>query len=90
MKVLVFSLTLLLILTCGEALKCNHCVPPKGSTRCTTTVEECGYGKDACVSASFTIAPYSSFRRCISKYDCRLLQGSPYINAYCCDTDRCN
>ncbi|KAJ8268022.1 hypothetical protein COCON_G00131940 [Conger conger] len=89
MKVLVFSLTLLLILTCGEALKCNRCVPYR-SGGCTNRVERCGYGKTACVSASFTIPPYSSFRRCISKYDCRLLQGSPYINAYCCDTNRCN
>ncbi|XP_061111698.1 phospholipase A2 inhibitor and Ly6/PLAUR domain-containing protein-like [Conger conger] len=90
MKVLVFSLALLLILTCGEALECSHCVPRKPGGTCTTTVEKCEFGKDACARAKFLISPYSHFQRCISMHDCHLLQTNAFINLHCCDTDRCN
>ncbi|KAG5842045.1 hypothetical protein ANANG_G00173490 [Anguilla anguilla] len=90
MKVLVFSLALLLILTYGEALECSHCVPPRPGGSCVTTVEKCGYGKDACARARFLTAPYSHFRRCIKMSDCRLLQTNAFINIECCNTDRCN
>ncbi|KAJ8337195.1 hypothetical protein SKAU_G00384150 [Synaphobranchus kaupii] len=90
MKVLVFSLALLLILTCGEALECSHCVPSRPGGTCTTTVEKCSRKDDACARAEFLTNPYSHFRRCISMSDCRLLQTNAFIKIRCCDTDLCN
>lgn len=50
----------------ASALKCNHCVPSGSGGRCTNTIETCGYKKDACVSARFTIYPCMSFVSCVS------------------------
>ncbi|XP_016309258.1 CD59 glycoprotein-like isoform X1 [Sinocyclocheilus anshuiensis] len=90
MKVLLLALVVALVLENGSALKCHNCVPRTPGGRCVTTQETCGYKKDTCVSARFTISPYSYFRRCISMADCMILQSSPYINAKCCQTDLCN
>ncbi|XP_026134472.1 lymphocyte antigen 6F-like [Carassius auratus] len=90
MKVLLLTLVVLLVLENGSALKCHNCVPRTPGGRCVTTQETCGYKKDTCVSARFTISPFSYFRRCISKADCMILQTSPYIKTKCCDTDLCN
>ncbi|KAG9356032.1 hypothetical protein JZ751_000876 [Albula glossodonta] len=51
----------------GEALKCNHCVPPRPGGSCTTTEEECSYDKDACISASFLTKPWEALKcnRCV-------------------------
>ncbi|XP_058274000.1 CD59 glycoprotein-like [Hemibagrus wyckioides] len=89
MKTLVLALVFALMLMSGSALKCNNCVPLSG-TRCTNKIETCGYKKDACISARFTIYPYSYFRRCISMSDCFLLQSISSIVARCCQTDLCN
>ncbi|XP_036383708.1 CD59 glycoprotein-like [Megalops cyprinoides] len=91
MKALVITFFLLLALSCGEALRCNHCVPSTPGGRCTTTLETCRPDHDACIRAMFLPPlPISHFRRCIKMSDCMLLQGTPNINAYCCSSDRCN
>ncbi|XP_016374694.1 CD59 glycoprotein-like [Sinocyclocheilus rhinocerous] len=74
----------------GSTLKCYNCVPGTPGGSCVATQETCGYKKDTCVSARFTIPPYSYFRRCISMADCMILQSSPNIKAKCCQTDLCN
>nr|XP_055057407.1 CD59B glycoprotein-like [Misgurnus anguillicaudatus] len=89
MKVLLLSLVLALLLADGFALKCNNCVPRSGG-RCSTTRETCGYKQDACVSARFTIYPFSYFRRCIAMSDCMILRASAHISASCCQSDLCN
>ncbi|MCI4390849.1 hypothetical protein PGIGA_G00127700 [Pangasianodon gigas] len=89
MKTLFLTLVLALMLMSGSALKCNNCVPLSGG-KCTTTIETCGYKKDACISARFTIYPYTYFRRCISMSDCLLLQANSNIVARCCQRDLCN
>ncbi|XP_016097428.1 weak neurotoxin WNTX33-like isoform X2 [Sinocyclocheilus grahami] len=90
MKVLLLALVVVLVLENGSALICHNCVPRTPGGRCVTTQETCGYKKDTCVSARFTISPYSYFWRCISMADCMILQSSPYINVKCCQTDLCN
>ncbi|KAI1902188.1 hypothetical protein AGOR_G00042120 [Albula goreensis] len=70
--------------------ECNHCVPPRPGGSCITTEEECGYNKDACISAKFLTKPFSHFRRCIKMTDCELLQLNGFINTHCCNTDNCN
>ncbi|XP_052404750.1 lymphocyte antigen 6G isoform X1 [Carassius gibelio] len=90
MKVLLLTLVLVLILTNGSALKCYNCVPGSPGGSCATTQETCGYKKDTCVSARFTIAPYSYFRRCISMAACIILQSSPSIKVSCCQRNLCN
>uniref|UniRef100_A0A672SLY9 Snake toxin/toxin-like domain-containing protein n=1 Tax=Sinocyclocheilus grahami TaxID=75366 RepID=A0A672SLY9_SINGR len=73
-----------------STLECYNCVPGTPGGSCVATQETCGYKKDTCVSARFTIPPYSYFRRCISMADCMILQSSPNIKAKCCQTDLCN
>ncbi|XP_036375270.1 neurotoxin 3FTx-RI-like [Megalops cyprinoides] len=90
MKILVVSLALLLVLACGDALKCNYCVSKKPGGTCTTSVETCENGKDACARAAFLNPPYSSFRRCIKMTDCLMLKTNSYIDIDCCNTDLCN
>ncbi|KAG7319799.1 hypothetical protein KOW79_016942 [Hemibagrus wyckioides] len=77
------------MLMSGSALKCNNCVPLSG-TGCINKIETCGYKKDACISARFTIYPYTYFKRCIAMSDCLLLQSNPNIVAHCCQRDLCN
>ncbi|XP_056301601.1 CD59 glycoprotein [Danio aesculapii] len=90
MKVLLLALVLALVFANGSSLVCNRCVPSRPGGSCVTTKETCGYKQDTCVSARFTIQPYSYFRRCISMADCIILQSSPHMSARCCQTDRCN
>ncbi|XP_051557737.1 CD59B glycoprotein-like [Myxocyprinus asiaticus] len=90
MKVLLLALVLALVLADGSALKCHRCVPSTPGGRCSITQETCGYKQDACVSARFTVSPFSYFRRCIAMSDCMILQSSPYIKTKCCQTDLCN
>ncbi|KAL7842335.1 hypothetical protein SRHO_G00240240 [Serrasalmus rhombeus] len=89
MKTLLVTLLLAMLLMSGSALKCNRCVPRSGG-RCTTTTETCGFNHNACVSGMFTKFPFTYFKRCISLSDCLIMQGTPYISARCCQTDRCN
>ncbi|KAL7851211.1 hypothetical protein AOLI_G00215670 [Acnodon oligacanthus] len=88
MKTLLVTLLAMLLMS-GSALKCNHCVPRPGG-KCTTTTETCGFNQNACVSGMFTRFPFIYFKRCISLSDCIVMQGTPYINARCCQSDRCN
>ncbi|XP_016097429.1 CD59 glycoprotein-like [Sinocyclocheilus grahami] len=90
MKVLLLALVFSLVLENGFALICYNCVPGTPGGSCVTTQETCGYKKDTCVSARFTISPYSHFRRCISMADCMIFQSSPSIKAKCCQADLCN
>uniref|UniRef100_A0A673LV19 Snake toxin/toxin-like domain-containing protein n=1 Tax=Sinocyclocheilus rhinocerous TaxID=307959 RepID=A0A673LV19_9TELE len=85
MKVLLLALVLSLVLE-----NAYNCVPGTPGGSCVTTQETCGYKKDTCVSARFTMSPYSYFRRCISMADCMIFQSSPSIKAKCCQTDLCN
>ncbi|XP_029113326.1 cytotoxin I-like T-15 [Scleropages formosus] len=87
MKVAMLAVSLLLVLACGEALKCNRCIG-KG---CTTTVETCSSDQDACCNVIFLPPmPVNYFRRCIRMTDCVLFKQTPNINAVCCNRDRCN
>ncbi|KAJ8386129.1 hypothetical protein AAFF_G00176370 [Aldrovandia affinis] len=90
MKVLVFSFVFLLVVTCGEALVCSHCVPTRPGGTCNTTEEKCAFNNDACARAEFLISPFSHFRRCIKMSDCLLLQSNAFIKMHCCDSDLCN
>ncbi|XP_066508825.1 CD59 glycoprotein-like isoform X1 [Hoplias malabaricus] len=89
MKTLLVTLIVSGLLMSGFALKCNNCIPRPGGS-CRNTIETCGFGLDACVSAFFTISPFSYFRRCSKMSDCLILQASPYISARCCQSDLCN
>ncbi|XP_018605494.1 cytotoxin 10-like [Scleropages formosus] len=87
MKVAMLAVSLLLVLACGEALKCNRCIG-KG---CRPTVETCSSDQDACCSVIFLPPmPTNYFRRCIRMTECLLLKQSRNINAVCCNRDRCN
>ncbi|XP_060761340.1 CD59 glycoprotein-like [Neoarius graeffei] len=89
MKTLVLTLVLSLMLMSGSALKCHHCLPQVRS-KCISTIEVCSSQDDACLSAHFTIYPFTYFRRCSSLSDCLILQTSPSIKARCCQSDLCN
>ncbi|XP_026883393.1 secreted Ly-6/uPAR-related protein 1-like [Electrophorus electricus] len=90
MRTMFVVLALALLVMGGSALKCNNCVPLTAGGKCRNTIETCGYNKDACVTAMFTTYPFNYFKRCIKLSDCLLLQGSPGINAVCCQRDLCN
>uniref|UniRef100_A0AAY4EY74 UPAR/Ly6 domain-containing protein n=1 Tax=Denticeps clupeoides TaxID=299321 RepID=A0AAY4EY74_9TELE len=92
MKLVLVFLTVVLVVTNGNALICNHCVPSSPGASCTLTKEVCTTGKDACISARFTFPPYMYFRRCISVSDCRTLQllNSGTMRLICCQQDLCN
>ncbi|XP_036412625.1 phospholipase A2 inhibitor and Ly6/PLAUR domain-containing protein-like [Colossoma macropomum] len=89
MKTLLVALLLAMLLMSGSALKCNRCVPRPGG-RCTTTTETCSFNQDACVSGMFTRFPFTYFKRCIKLSECLIMQRTSYINARCCQSDRCN
>ncbi|XP_028833601.1 CD59 glycoprotein-like [Denticeps clupeoides] len=90
MKLVVIALIVVLVVTVGEALVCNRCVPAKAGQRCAVTQETCSASKDTCISARFLTPPYGYFQRCISKVDCMLLQNNSYMKIKCCQKDLCN
>ncbi|XP_028833600.1 CD59 glycoprotein-like [Denticeps clupeoides] len=90
MKTVLITLVVALVLTNGEALVCNRCVPAKAGGTCRVSPETCTAHKNACISARFLTSPYGYFQRCISKADCTLLQTNAYIKVKCCEKDFCN
>ncbi|XP_022534661.1 CD59 glycoprotein isoform X1 [Astyanax mexicanus] len=90
MKILLVTLLLVGLIMSGSALKCNYCITSGAGSTCSVTKETCGYKKDACISAFFTTAPYSRFRRCIAMSDCEIMKMLSNLNFRCCQTDLCN
>ncbi|XP_041638064.1 weak neurotoxin WNTX33-like [Cheilinus undulatus] len=92
MKTIQLAVTLLIVcIGCAEALRCNRCVPARPGGSCTTSVEECGWGEDVCISAFIsTPRTYSHFRRCSKRGDAMIMDVNPHITVRMCETDLCN
>ncbi|XP_041805842.1 secreted protein of Ly-6 domain 1 [Chelmon rostratus] len=90
MKLLILTLTVVLLIAAGEALNCHRCVPKKAGGTCELTVETCRPEKDACAAARFLRAPYGQYQKCMALSDCEMLERNAYINMKCCSDDMCN
>ncbi|KAK9530336.1 hypothetical protein VZT92_011843 [Zoarces viviparus] len=85
MKTVILAILLLVVVSQGEALRCNC----GGTARCSGRVQDCYGNNQAC--ASFILQSGSSvsyFKRCMKESDCRIM--SSYVSGSCCSTDLCN
>uniref|UniRef100_A0A673AEE4 UPAR/Ly6 domain-containing protein n=1 Tax=Sphaeramia orbicularis TaxID=375764 RepID=A0A673AEE4_9TELE len=69
----------------GEALRC-YC---GGKASCSSSVVTCSPSDDRCGSVILT-AVISYFKRCMSSYECSIMNQPPLSQAHCCGTDLCN
>ncbi|XP_010903163.1 alpha-elapitoxin-Aa2e [Esox lucius] len=90
MRIVILAVSLALMLACGEALDCLHCVPARAGGDCEVKVQTCPPEKNACAAAKFRLAPYGHFQRCIDMSGCKNFELNAYIDIKCCDTDKCN
>ncbi|KAM9789434.1 CD59 glycoprotein [Neosynchiropus ocellatus] len=62
MKLLVLAVTVALLFTAGDALRCYNCQPPADQRNCEVTEETCPAGKNACTAVTFLTDPYISYQ----------------------------
>ncbi|XP_057700281.1 long neurotoxin MS4-like [Corythoichthys intestinalis] len=82
MKCLVLVLSLALLLTVGDALKCKKCF-----FRSCNNEETCDDGEVCGVKKLFGKFP---IQRCVSKFMCPRLFMNMFARGKCCETDLCN
>ncbi|XP_026169951.1 CD59B glycoprotein [Mastacembelus armatus] len=90
MKLLALALTIALLFTAGEALRCHRCIPKQAGETCELTVETCKPHRNGCAAAKFTRAPFGQYQKCMAPSDCEMLKLNAYINIKCCGEDMCN
>ncbi|XP_068585352.1 three-finger toxin MALT0070C-like [Cebidichthys violaceus] len=88
MKTVILALLVLVVLSQGEALRCNC---GGTSKRCSAPVETCYGSNSVCASVTLQAGPHVSyFRSCYNKNACRQLIASSVASGRCCSTDLCN
>ncbi|KAG9278636.1 CD59 glycoprotein-like [Astyanax mexicanus] len=90
MKVLVFAVVLVLMVSSGLALDCYHCQSQKAGGACEVTKVTCPAQKNSCVAAKFLNPPYAHYQKCMAMSDCLMLKQNAYIKIKCCQEDFCN
>ncbi|XP_031698289.1 phospholipase A2 inhibitor and Ly6/PLAUR domain-containing protein [Anarrhichthys ocellatus] len=87
MKTVILALLVLVVVSQGEALRCNC----GGTARCSQRVETCSGNNPVCASIILQAGSnVSYFKRCMKENDCRLLLISHSASGFCCSTDLCN
>ncbi|KAK9530337.1 hypothetical protein VZT92_011843 [Zoarces viviparus] len=88
MKTVILAILLLVVVSQGEALRCNC----GGTTKiCSRRVETCSGFNPVCASVIIQAGPHVSyFKSCMKENDCRQLISSSVASGSCCSTDLCN
>ncbi|TKS79529.1 hypothetical protein D9C73_014241 [Collichthys lucidus] len=90
MKLLVLALSVALLFTAGETLRCHRCVSQKAGGECELTEETCKPEKNGCAAAKFLRAPFGQYQKCMALSDCQMLKMNNYVDIKCCSDDLCN
>uniref|UniRef100_A0A8C2X699 Uncharacterized protein n=1 Tax=Cyclopterus lumpus TaxID=8103 RepID=A0A8C2X699_CYCLU len=88
MKTVILALLVLVVVSQGEALRCNC---GGTSRRCSGPVETCSGFNPVCARISLHAGShFSYFKSCMKELDCRMLINSSVGSGSCCSTDLCN
>uniref|UniRef100_A0AAQ4R2T8 UPAR/Ly6 domain-containing protein n=1 Tax=Gasterosteus aculeatus aculeatus TaxID=481459 RepID=A0AAQ4R2T8_GASAC len=87
MKTVILALLVLVVVSQGEALRCNC----GGASKCSGRIETCSGFNPVCASMILQAGSrVSYFKRCMKESDCRLLLNTNVASGHCCSTDLCN
>ncbi|XP_061765657.1 toxin 3FTx-Oxy5-like [Nerophis ophidion] len=86
MKTVVLALLVVLVVSQGEALRCNC----GGRRQCPGNVETCYGQANACASVVFLVPSLSYLKGCMKRTDCQIMNQPGITTAACCSSDLCN
>ncbi|XP_061765656.1 lymphocyte antigen 6D-like [Nerophis ophidion] len=86
MKIVVLALLVVLVVSQGEALRCNC----GGRRQCPGNVETCSGEANACASVIFHVPCPGYFKGCMKMTNCKIMNQPGITTTACCSSDLCN